>query len=146
MCSAMLSPMPGSSRSFFVVLGDLFDALGHAEEQLRDFFVAAVAADDGAVDFKQLRRLAQDEYLCDFICFPLRADQAIFREAAGTAVPAATLRVLLAQEQMTRNRECRRRTSRRESCHSRIQRLGFRQRQERVSRSFRPLPAAPRPS
>ncbi len=41
-------------------LGDIFDALGHGEEQLGDFLVGAVAADDGAVDFKQLRCFAQD--------------------------------------------------------------------------------------
>ena len=50
----------GQFLELFRILGDIFDALVDAVEQLGDFFVAAVAADDRAVDFQQLRRLAQD--------------------------------------------------------------------------------------
>ena len=42
-----------------VVLGQVFDALVDAVEQLRDFLIAAVAADDRAINFQQLRRLLQ---------------------------------------------------------------------------------------
>ena len=48
----MFSPTPGSSRSFFGVFGDVLDPVGQAEEHVRDFFVAAVATDDRAVDFE----------------------------------------------------------------------------------------------
>ena len=70
MCSAIPSPMPGSSLSFLSSCGDFFDALRHAVEQLGYFFVAAVAPDDRAVNFEQLRRLAQ--YLCDVSIFHRR--------------------------------------------------------------------------
>ena len=46
--------------SFGVVLGEVFDALVDAVEKLRDFLVAAVAADDRAVNLQQLRRLVQN--------------------------------------------------------------------------------------
>ena len=42
-----------------VVLGEVFDALVDAVEQLGHFLVAAVAADDRAIDLQQLRRLPQ---------------------------------------------------------------------------------------
>ncbi len=50
----------GQLFEFLVVLGEIFDALVDAVQQLGHFLVAAIAADDGAVDFEQLRRLAQD--------------------------------------------------------------------------------------
>ena len=45
---------------FFCVLGKLRDGFGEPVDELGGFFVAAVAADDGAVNFKELRGLAQD--------------------------------------------------------------------------------------
>ncbi len=60
MCSAMPSPTPGNSFSFFRIFGEVLDALGNVIEQLGYFFVAAIAADDRAIDFEQLRRLAQN--------------------------------------------------------------------------------------
>ncbi len=60
MCSAMPSPTPGRALSFLSSLRDGFDALGEAFEQLGDSFVAAIAADDGAVDFEQLGCFAED--------------------------------------------------------------------------------------
>ena len=50
----------GKFRELLLVVGEVFDAFGNAVEQLGDFFVAAVAADNGAVDFEQLRGLAQN--------------------------------------------------------------------------------------
>ena len=57
----------GQFAELLVVFGDIFDALGDAVEQLGDFFVAAVAADDGAVNFEQLRGIAK--YPGDFLVF-----------------------------------------------------------------------------
>jgi hypothetical protein len=50
----------GEFAELGVVFGDFLDALVHAEEQLGHFFVGAVTADDGAVDFKQLRGFLED--------------------------------------------------------------------------------------
>ena len=90
MCSAMPSPMPGSSREFAFVLGDLLDALVQAVEQLGDFFVAAIAADHGAVDFEQLRRFLEN--FGDFSVFHVAYAFFRFLEAADCLrLPAANL-------------------------------------------------------
>ena len=46
---------------FLDVLGDVFDALVETEKQVRHFFVAPVAPDNGAVDLEQLSRFAEDK-------------------------------------------------------------------------------------
>ena len=51
----------GKLAEFLDVLGDVFDALVEAEKQVRNFFIAAVAPDDGAIDLEQLSRFAEDE-------------------------------------------------------------------------------------
>ena len=50
----------GQFLEFFGVERQLLDRFGNAGDQLGGFFVTAVAADDGAVDFQQVRGLAQD--------------------------------------------------------------------------------------
>ena len=50
----------GKLFEFFVVLGNVFDALVKAVKQLGSLFVAAVTADLRPVNFEKLRRLAQD--------------------------------------------------------------------------------------
>ena len=50
----------GKFGELVAVGGDVFDAFVHAVQEFGGFFVAAVAADDGAVDFQELRGLAQD--------------------------------------------------------------------------------------
>ena len=66
----MPSPMPGNSISLARSLGQLFDRFGQAAEEFRGAFVAAVAADHGAVDFQQLRRFPQNAG--DFTIFHVR--------------------------------------------------------------------------
>ena len=56
---------------FLGVLADVLNAFVQAVEKLGHFFVAAVAADDGAVDFEQLRRLTQNSG--DFFVFHCRS-------------------------------------------------------------------------
>ncbi len=60
----------GQLFQLFGVFGEVLDALVNAVEQFGDFFVAAIAADDRAVDFEQLRGLAQD--FRDFFVFHCR--------------------------------------------------------------------------
>ena len=50
----------GEFGELFVVLGEFFDALGDGFEEFGGFFVGAVAANDGAVDFEELSRFAKD--------------------------------------------------------------------------------------
>src|SRR2546425_5369071 len=50
----------GQFFEFFGVLGELRDGFGEPVDEFGGLFVAAVAADDGAIDFKELRGLAQD--------------------------------------------------------------------------------------
>ena len=73
----------GQFAEFLIVLGEFFDALVHAEQEFGDFFIGAIAADDGAVDFEQLRGFA--EYLCDFAVFHMAAQACFFRGATRFA-------------------------------------------------------------
>ncbi len=50
----------GKLLELLFILGDILDALGEAAEQIGDFFIAAVAADDGAINFEQLRGFAEN--------------------------------------------------------------------------------------
>lgn len=50
----------GKFCELFVVLGELFDALGDGFEKFGGFFVGAVAADDSAVDLEELSSFAKD--------------------------------------------------------------------------------------
>ncbi len=49
----------GKLGEFFAILREFLDAFVEAVDQLGGFFVAAVAPDDRAVNFEQLRRLVQ---------------------------------------------------------------------------------------
>src|SRR6267154_1355688 len=51
---------PGKLFQFFGFLGELFDGVGQSRNKFGCFLVAAVTADNGAVNFQQLRGLAQD--------------------------------------------------------------------------------------
>ena len=60
----------GQFHQLGAVARQFFDGFGQAVEEFRDAFVAAVAADHGAVDFEQLRRFPQDAG--DFTIFHVR--------------------------------------------------------------------------
>src|SRR5258708_29564477 len=51
---------PGKLFQFFGLLGELFDGVRQSRNKFGCFLVAAVTADDGPVNFQQLRGLAQD--------------------------------------------------------------------------------------
>ncbi len=59
----------GQCLELLVVRGKFFDALRNIFQKLRYFLVAAVAPDDRAINFEQLRGLTQD--LCDVSIFHL---------------------------------------------------------------------------
>ena len=85
MCSAMRSPMPGISLSFFGRAAQIFDAIAEILNQFGGAFIAAKTADHRAIDFQQLRGLAQDT--CDFAIFHSAEDyksKAAFRRSART--------------------------------------------------------------
>src|SRR5260370_23154317 len=51
---------PGELVEFFGFLGELFDGVRQSRNKFGCFLVAAVTADNGAVNFQQLRGLAKD--------------------------------------------------------------------------------------
>src|SRR5580700_1083400 len=61
----------GKLAEFLGVFADVLDAFVEAIEKLGDFFVAAIAADYGAIDFQQLRGLTEDSG--DFFVFHFRS-------------------------------------------------------------------------
>src|ERR1700735_1410593 len=61
----------GQLAELLGVLANVLDALVQAVEEFSDFFVAAIAADNGAIDFEQLRGLTQDSG--DFFVFHFRS-------------------------------------------------------------------------
>ena len=60
MCSAIRSPMPGSSSSLPASLRKLFDRLVHAGDQLGRLLISPIAPDDRAIDLQQLRGFSED--------------------------------------------------------------------------------------
>ncbi len=50
----------GKGGEFLAIFGEVFDALGDAVDQVGGAFVAAIAADDGAIDFEEMGGVAED--------------------------------------------------------------------------------------
>ena len=77
----MPSPMPGKFHQFVAVPASSSIGFGQAAEKFRGAFVAAVAADHGAVDFEQLRRFPQDAR--DLTIFHVCVQRAYFESEFG---------------------------------------------------------------
>ena len=73
----------GERLEFFGIAGDDFYGFGKAGDQFGGFLIAAITADDGAVDLQQLRGLAQNARNLSILHAGLHLLERIMRQVEG---------------------------------------------------------------